>query len=277
MHDSVWKRRAAVLLGLVAGCDLDRVTVPSPPVMSASLRADEPRLGPVRSYADVPDFDMLGASLGRSAARSGGTVRPDGVAVTNVEGDPFFVYAYTMVGITKSGRRSNANVVAMSGTNVNTTIHHNVRIALTTPEGVNNFPEVVDNLSGRSLTTIVPVSGINCTTSARLSAQTTHRAGGILQGTPEIAFSLGDDSCGGGNDACEPDDEPPTQIAPGPSEPGYDSGSGGGGNGGGDCGDNPGGTNPPSSGCHDEYVYVEVSNDGGVTWITVWEGWAVVC
>jgi|1186.fasta_scaffold44745_2 hypothetical protein len=29
--------------------------------------------------------------------------------------------------------------------------------------------------------------------------------------------------------------------------------------------------------CHDEYVYVEVSNDGGLTWEVLWEGWAQVC
>jgi hypothetical protein len=29
--------------------------------------------------------------------------------------------------------------------------------------------------------------------------------------------------------------------------------------------------------CHDEYVYVELSDDGGVTWYVWWEGWATVC
>ena len=268
MRDKAWKRRAAVLLSLVAGCDVDRATIPSPPLVAAGVRGEEPRLGPVRSYAGVPDLQLL-------EAFHDGTERA-GVVVTSVEEEPFFVYAFTMVGITRSGRRSNGNVVARSGTNTNTLIRHSIRIALTTPEGARNFPEVLDHSSGTFLNTIVPISGINCTTEARLSAETTHRAGGFVTGMPETAFSLGDASCSG-NDACEPDDEPPTQVAPGPSEPGYDPGGGGGGNGGGDCGDNPGGTNPPSSGCHDEYVYVEVSNDGGVTWIIVWEGWAVVC
>jgi hypothetical protein len=43
-------------------------------------------------------------------------------------------------------------------------------------------------------------------------------------------------------------------------------GSGGGGTGGG------GGDN-----CHQEWVIVERSDDGGNTWYTIWEGWATVC
>jgi len=29
--------------------------------------------------------------------------------------------------------------------------------------------------------------------------------------------------------------------------------------------------------CWDEYIYVEISYDGGATWDTIWEGWAEVC
>lgn len=43
-----------------------------------------------------------------------------------------------------------------------------------------------------------------------------------------------------------------------------------------DCGSD-GGTGPPGSTCHDEYIYVEKSNDGGVTWEIIWEGWVQVC
>jgi hypothetical protein len=39
---------------------------------------------------------------------------------------------------------------------------------------------------------------------------------------------------------------------------------------------NSGGTGTTVT-CHDEYVYVEESNDGGVTWTILWEGWAQVC
>jgi hypothetical protein len=39
---------------------------------------------------------------------------------------------------------------------------------------------------------------------------------------------------------------------------------------------NPGGTGTTVT-CYDEYVYVEESNDGGVTWTILWEGWAQVC
>jgi len=46
-----------------------------------------------------------------------------------------------------------------------------------------------------------------------------------------------------------------------------DASSGGGG------GDNDGG----AGGCRVEYVYVEVSYDGGNTWHTIWEGFANVC
>ena len=38
-----------------------------------------------------------------------------------------------------------------------------------------------------------------------------------------------------------------------------------------------GGSGPAGSTCHDEYVYVEISNDGGATWYVLWEGWATVC
>lgn len=44
-----------------------------------------------------------------------------------------------------------------------------------------------------------------------------------------------------------------------------EGGSGGGGGGGGDLT------------CRQEYVYVEISNDGGLTWEVYWEGYATVC
>jgi len=38
-----------------------------------------------------------------------------------------------------------------------------------------------------------------------------------------------------------------------------------------------GGTGGSDYTCRDEYVYVEISYDGGVTWEVLWEGWAIVC
>lgn len=43
-----------------------------------------------------------------------------------------------------------------------------------------------------------------------------------------------------------------------------------------DCGDGDGEA-PESSACHDEWVIVEVSSDGGDTWEVYWAGWAEVC
>lgn len=47
------------------------------------------------------------------------------------------------------------------------------------------------------------------------------------------------------------------------------------------CSDGSGSTGsgggPPDSTCWNEYVYVEESNDGGLTWHVIWEGWATVC
>ncbi|MFL5541929.1 MAG: hypothetical protein ACJ8J0_23275 [Longimicrobiaceae bacterium] len=74
----------------------------------------------------------------------------------------------------------------------------------------------------------------------------------------------------------------PTQIAPGP-DAGYDpydtfdpeeSGNCAIGSNGDGAGDNGGGDD---GGCPMEYVYVEISYDGGATWVVLWEGWAEVC
>jgi hypothetical protein len=43
------------------------------------------------------------------------------------------------------------------------------------------------------------------------------------------------------------------------------------------CSVGTGGQGGSEPGCHDEYVYVEVSYDGGLTWVEMWEGWAEVC
>jgi hypothetical protein len=44
------------------------------------------------------------------------------------------------------------------------------------------------------------------------------------------------------------------------------------------CSDAPGGGSAGSTGtCWNEYVYIEESNDGGLTWHVIWEGWATVC
>lgn len=43
------------------------------------------------------------------------------------------------------------------------------------------------------------------------------------------------------------------------------------------AGNGNGGSGPSGTTCHDEYVYLEQSTDGGVTWIVIWEGWAEVC
>ena len=44
----------------------------------------------------------------------------------------------------------------------------------------------------------------------------------------------------------------------------------------GECSSN-GGSGSGSASCHDEYVSIEISYDGGVTWQVWWEGWAIVC
>jgi len=44
-----------------------------------------------------------------------------------------------------------------------------------------------------------------------------------------------------------------------------------------DCDSSGGSGDGDGAICHDEYVYVELSNDGGVTWEVIWEGWAQVC
>jgi hypothetical protein len=56
---------------------------------------------------------------------------------------------------------------------------------------------------------------------------------------------------------------PPDQTCPG--------GGGGGGTGGG------GGSGPGGSTCTSEYIYIEISYDGGATWSVWWEGYASVC
>jgi hypothetical protein len=69
-----------------------------------------------------------------------------------------------------------------------------------------------------------------------------------------------------------------TQVAEEPDSGPYDpSGPTGGSS---DCSENTEGGGvggPAGSTCHDEYVYIEISNDGGVTWYVLWEGWATVC
>ena len=66
----------------------------------------------------------------------------------------------------------------------------------------------------------------------------------------------------------------PTHITSGPGAD-YDPYAASGGGDGCDGADGGSGTAPPD--CSDEYVYVEESNDGGVTWTELWEGWAEVC
>jgi hypothetical protein len=76
--------------------------------------------------------------------------------------------------------------------------------------------------------------------------------------------------------ACNRDTRLVTDVTYEPYDPDYGgsddcggSGSGGGGDGGSGAGS--------GSGCRTEYVYVEVSHDGGATWVTYWEGYATVC
>jgi hypothetical protein len=46
----------------------------------------------------------------------------------------------------------------------------------------------------------------------------------------------------------------------------------------GDCGGTGGeGGGGGSQACHEEYVYIEISYDNGLTWHKLWEGWATVC
>jgi hypothetical protein len=79
---------------------------------------------------------------------------------------------------------------------------------------------------------------------------------------------------GGGEGECE------TQFIYDPSQgcPGGGNGDDGGGSGGDDPGDGGGsGTGGGGTSCHTEYVFIEVSYDGGSTWSTWWEGYANVC
>jgi len=55
---------------------------------------------------------------------------------------------------------------------------------------------------------------------------------------------------------------------------GCDGTGGGGSTGGGGGGDGGGGS---GGNCHTEYIYIEISNDGGNTWTVYWEGYATVC
>ena len=73
-------------------------------------------------------------------------------------------------------------------------------------------------------------------------------------------------STGGGTEITNPIEtsyDPYTSYPPTNNACSNTSGGGGGGSGG--------------SNCHDEYVYIEESTDGGVTWTVLWEGWAIVC
>jgi hypothetical protein len=301
-------RRSAILgcgiLGiLAAACDLERTTAPALPRPYLVPYADEPHLGPVRSYtgpAAVAYASALEAEFARVAARRTTTERalaPVGEKelanryewlqsslvsnaamqdVTEADG-PFFVVAYTRVGIWNSGSRSDANVLAYSRTNYITNIYNDVELTLRTPSGSHTLPRLHDatGFFGDSLLiTDTTISGLNCTTSAGVSAYTTHRAGRSSSPAATV-FSVAEDSCAG-NEECESSEEPPTGVAPAPSEPGYNLGDGSSGATGGGCGGSGGGT-PPSSNCHDEYVYVERSTDGGMTWTVIWEGWTIVC
>ena len=75
---------------------------------------------------------------------------------------------------------------------------------------------------------------------------------------------------GGGDGGCE------TQLIYDPDQPC----PGGGGGGGGEPTVTPGGGGGGGGGgttCHQEWVIIEVSYDGGATWSTWWEGYANVC
>lgn len=82
--------------------------------------------------------------------------------------------------------------------------------------------------------------------------------------TPTLV-SRGSSGGGGGGSSCD------TQIIYDPSQPCTGGGGGGGGSGSGGTGGSGG------SSCTSEYVIIEVSNDGGATWTTWWEGYANVC
>jgi hypothetical protein len=291
----------SLLLALVA-CDPGRVTEPALRVSPPAQVEDRPVLGPVQSYTDdaarsmfvsMLEHQLSGSVAQRNAVTPGSrpSARETKLAarlsqlrsseLLAVEAEPadsealYFVRAETDVEITDGGRGSTAEVGAISEMNRAVVISHDIVIRLTTLAGTTTFPAVHDGTGvwkRSSLATYTPLRGVNCTTRSRVSAETTHRAGGWLD--REItAFSVDDDSCGG-DEACESSDEPPTAVAPGPYDPGY-GGDGSTGTTGG-C-DGTGGTTPPSSNCHDEYVYVERSTDGGVTWTVIWEGWSIVC
>lgn len=66
-----------------------------------------------------------------------------------------------------------------------------------------------------------------------------------------------------------------TFIADPPTEPGYDPYEGYPLRGG--CAGGSGGNGGGGATCQDEYIYVEISYDGGATWLVIWEGWAEVC
>jgi hypothetical protein len=239
-------------------------------VRSASRRnAVAPGSGPSRREEEIS------ATLARLRAleiESGATVN----AETEDEKPLRFVVAETRTTILNPGRRSEADIFAYSELNKPAVISHSITMRLTTPSGTTTFPQMEDGTGvwkRLSHHTYTPVRGLNCTESSRLSAHTHHTAGGWFGDNP-VALSLDEATCGG--IACESSDEPPTGVTTGPYEPGFGTGEGSDGTTGGDCGGS-GGSAPPGSSCHDEYVYVERSTDGGVTWTVVWEGWSIVC
>jgi hypothetical protein len=241
------------------------------------LEAELSRVTGPHSVAPPARLSARAIDIANRLSRMRASRAPDGPAdneLSSVEEDLYFRLADTRVAITNSGAHSSADVVAYSELNRASLISHDIEIKLSTSSGTTTFPKVHHSTGiwrHTSLITPTPFRGVNCTVNSQLSAWTSHQAGGLLERNIS-AFSMDFAACAG-DEYCEPSDEPPTAVAPGPYDPGAGEGSDGTT---GDC-QGTGGTTPPGSNCHDEYVYVERSTDGGVTWTVIWEGWTIVC
>ncbi len=108
----------------------------------------------------------------------------------------------------------------------------------------------------------VPLPEVDCTSSpADVNAATFHQAGWSVKG---IGLTLATDRTTDAQ-SCQPTDY---KCSTATGDLTYDPYSG-------TCG-GPGG-GPGGSTCTYEYVQIETSNDGGVTWTVWWEGMATVC
>jgi len=266
---------------LLLGCEAPTSTAPA----EADRPEEVPRLGATihlegedarRAYVRLLQDELSGPASGARPAMPG---RPDAlqrelvrarrtvVAEDPVSPDeaPRFTTATTDVSVNDVGRGSTGQVRTFSIVDQFTNISHHIDIRLTTPSGTMALPPVDDAtgyLATSILGTVVPISGINCTVPTTLGATAKHSAWLWWRGTT-TAISVGSAACGPTKTACAPG----TSFTNVSYDP-YASPESG-------CED--GGSDGTAAGCHEEYVYVDMSYDDGATWTTVWEGYATVC